>query len=264
MLAPTDTRPDDTRSRKDTPLPSPRRLAPLPRRAAWYDPCKRAADLVLALLLLVATAPLLFLGLVLVKLTSRGPVFYTQTRVGRGGRPFTLYKLRTMIHQCESLTGPQWSRPGDPRVTPVGRFLRRTHLDELPQLWNILKGEMSLNGPRPERPEFVPQLEQAVPHYRERLRVRPGLTGLAQVQLPPDTDLESVRLKLAYDLYYVRACSLWLDVRLLLCTALKVCGVPGPALRVLFRIPRREAVLQAYRALSPEPRPAVAACVQPA
>jgi lipopolysaccharide/colanic/teichoic acid biosynthesis glycosyltransferase len=263
MLAPSETRQEETRSRKDTPLPPPRRFAP-PRSPTWYDVSKRTGDCVLAVLLLAATVPLLVLAMLLIKMTSHGPVFYTQTRVGRRGRPFTLYKLRTMIHQCESLTGPQWSPPGDPRITPVGRFLRSCHIDELPQFWNVLRGEMSLSGPRPERPEFVPQLEQAIPHYRDRLLVRPGLTGLAQVQLPPDTDLESVRLKLAYDLYYVRKLGFWLDLRILLSTALKVLGVPFPVLRLLFKIPRREVVVSAYRSLKPEPRPAVAPYVQPA
>ena len=131
-----------------------------------------------------------------------------------------------MIHNCESLTGPRWSMPGDPRITPVGWFLRRTHLDELPQLLNVLRGEMSLIGPRPERPEFVPELERELPGYTQRLAVRPGVTGLAQVQLPPDTDLDSVRRKLAHDLYYIRHVSPWLDLRLLVCTAFYALGVP--------------------------------------
>jgi lipopolysaccharide/colanic/teichoic acid biosynthesis glycosyltransferase len=197
----------------------------------------------------VLTLPLLLLAVLLVKLTSRGPVIYSQTRLGLRGRPFTIFKLRTMIHECESLTGACWSTPGDPRVTAVGHFLRRTHLDELPQLWNVLRGDMSLVGPRPERPEFAPQLERAVPHYRERLLVRPGVTGLAQVQLPPDSDLESVRRKLAYDLYYVQRWGLWLDLRLILCTAFKMVGVPFGGLRALFRIPRKETIEHAYRRL---------------
>ena len=135
---------------------------------------------------------------IVVKLTSRGPAFYTQIRLGQDGRAYAIYKLRTMTHDCEKLSGPQWSKKGDCRVTAVGRLLRRSHLDELPQLWNVLRGEMSLIGPRPERPEFVPRLERSLPHYRARLHVRPGVTGLAQVQLPPDTDLGSVRRKLAY------------------------------------------------------------------
>jgi lipopolysaccharide/colanic/teichoic acid biosynthesis glycosyltransferase len=131
-----------------------------------------------------------------------------------------------MTHNCEARGGARWCLPGDPRVTAVGRLLRATHLDELPQLWNILKGDMSLVGPRPERPEFVVQLEKVLPQYRERLRVRPGVTGLAQVQLPPDIDVESVRRKLACDLAYVRHLGLWLDLCLLALTALHLTGVP--------------------------------------
>jgi lipopolysaccharide/colanic/teichoic acid biosynthesis glycosyltransferase len=244
--------PQPARNRLDRPLAArlvvpprvpPVTLAPL----GIYGVCKRAGDVTCALVLLVLTAPLLLVAMLLVKLTSRGPALYTQTRVARGGRPFTIYKLRTMIHKCESLTGARWSVPGDPRVTPVGRFLRRTHLDELPQLWNVLRGDMSLVGPRPERPEFVPQLEQAIPSYRERLAVRPGVTGLAQVQLPPDTDLESVRVKLAYDLYYARNIGFWLDLRLALATACKMIGLPFRVLRRLFRLPARDTIENAYR-----------------
>src|SRR5207249_2052434 len=137
-------------------------------------------------------------------------------------------------------SGPRWSTAGDPRVTPLGRILRKTHIDELPQLWNVLRGDMSLVGPRPERPEFIPQLQQAIPHYRDRLLVRPGLTGLAQVQLPPDTDLGSVRIKLAYDLYYVRRRGPWLDCRILFGTAFHVAGVSWTVLGKLALIPRRD------------------------
>jgi lipopolysaccharide/colanic/teichoic acid biosynthesis glycosyltransferase len=176
--------------------------------------------------MLVAAAPVVAICVFLVRLTSRGPGLYRQTRVGLKGRVYMIVKVRTMYHNCEGHSGPKWSPVGDPRVTPLGRFLRRTHLDELPQLWNVLKGEMSLVGPRPERPEFIPTLAQAIPRYRERLNVRPGVTGLAQVQLPADTDLNSVRRKLAYNLHYSQQVSLWLDLRLLLATAGKVLGVP--------------------------------------
>src|SRR5437899_2183004 len=205
--------------------------------------------------MLVVAARLIVLSALFVKLTSRGPAFYTQTRMGRDGKPYTIYKLRSMAHDCEKDSGPCWSRAGDSRVTPVGRFLRRTHLDELPQLWNVLRGDMSLIGPRPERPEFVPQLEQAIPHYRERLAVRPGVTGLAQVQLPPDTDLDSVRVKLAYDLYYARKLGLWLDLRVCFATALKMLGLPFRLLKRLFLFPARETIEAAYRAFGPAPRP---------
>jgi lipopolysaccharide/colanic/teichoic acid biosynthesis glycosyltransferase len=211
-------------------------------RRGWYAPLRRAAECALALVLLLLTAPLIGLASLLVKLTSRGPAFYTQTRVGRHGRIFTIYKLRTMIHNCESLTGPRWAIPGDPRVTWLGHLLRVSHLDELPQLVNVLRGDMSLIGPRPERPEFVQELERAVPYYRERLRVRPGVTGLAQVQLPADSDLDSVRRKLQYDLYYIRKSNFWLDLRILLCTACYVLGVPFRVSGKLFRIPSGEEI----------------------
>ncbi len=220
------------------PLPVPRWR--VMRDSTWYPAGKVALDFVAAVVLLVLLTPVILLAMLLVKLTSRGPAIYTQTRMGLNGKPFTIFKLRTMVYRCERLTGATWSRPGDPRVTPVGRFLRKTHLDELPQLINVILGQMSLVGPRPERPEFLPQLEQEIPHYRERLQVRPGVTGLAQVQLPPDTDLDSVRLKLAYDLYYVQQASFWLDVRIILSTALKMAGLSFALLRRLFRIPARD------------------------
>jgi lipopolysaccharide/colanic/teichoic acid biosynthesis glycosyltransferase len=208
----------------------------------WYPSFKTAADFVLAVVLTVIALPVMAACALAVKLTSRGPAFYTQTRVGRGGRPFTIYKLRTMIHNCESLTGPRWCVPGDPRVTRTGWFLRVTHLDELPQLLNVLRGEMSLVGPRPERPEFLPQLERALPAYRQRLVVRPGVTGLAQVKLPADTDLDSVRRKLAHDLYYVERMSLWLDLRLLAGTALYAAGVKPQITGKLIGVPDSTAI----------------------
>jgi len=197
--------------------------------------------------LLALAAPVIVLTALLVKLTSKGPAFYTQTRLGRFGRPYTIFKIRTMTHNCEKATGACWAAVRDPRITRVGAVLRRTHLDELPQLWNVLRGDMSLVGPRPERPEFLPQLKKVLPNYQDRLLVLPGVTGLAQVRLPADTDLASVRRKLAYDLYYVRHASIWLDFRIILCTALCVVGVPFGVLRELFFIPGEETVETAYR-----------------
>ena len=208
-----------------------------PKDFSWYASCKATGDFVAAIMLIVLTAPLMVLSMILVKLTSRGPVIYSQTRLGRGGRPFTIYKIRTMLHNSEAMTGPRWSTTDDPRITPVGRLLRRTHLDELPQLWNILCGEMSLVGPRPERPEFVTQLERAIPRYRDRLLVRPGVTGLAQVQLPPDTDLKSVWRKQMCDLNYIAQLSLWLDMRILACTAFGFLGIPSAISCKLLRVP---------------------------
>jgi lipopolysaccharide/colanic/teichoic acid biosynthesis glycosyltransferase len=203
---------------------------------------KAALDFVLALGLAILAAPVAAAAALLVKLTSRGPALYTQTRVGLNGRVFRIYKLRTMRHNCEAATGARWATAGDPRVTAVGRLLRRTHLDELPQLWNVLRGDMSLVGPRPERPEFVARLGRDVDGYLDRLAVRPGVTGLAQVQLPADTDLESVRLKLRYDLHYIRHGGPWLDARLILSTALKMFHVPFGVSRVLLGIPSGGAV----------------------
>lgn len=217
----------------------------------WYQGVKVAADFVLATLLTVPVLPVVLFSALLVRLTSRGPAFYTQTRVGLNGRLFAILKLRTMLHNCESLTGPRWSMPGDPRVTPVGWFLRKTHLDELPQLVNVLRGEMSLIGPRPERPEFIPELERSLPSYRQRLNVRPGVSGLAQVQLPPDTDVESVRKKLAHDLYYVRHLSPWLDAKLMLCTAFHAVGVPFRVLSRLLQVPASEQIERATRDVVP-------------
>src|SRR5262249_22636851 len=121
------------------------------RRPVWYDPCKAVIEFSACLVMLVLAAPVVLLAAVLVKLTSRGPAFYTKTRLGQGGREYTIYKLRTMFHDCERHSGARWSTAGDPRITSVGRWLRRSHVDELPQLWNVLRGDMSLVGPRPER-----------------------------------------------------------------------------------------------------------------
>jgi lipopolysaccharide/colanic/teichoic acid biosynthesis glycosyltransferase len=219
------------------------------RSSEWYAGFKVAADWVVAFLLLVLTAPAILVSLVLVKLTSRGPAFYSQTRLGLNGRPYLLHKIRTMYHDCERLTGPRWATPGDSRITPVGRFLRLTHVDELPQLWNVLRGEMSLIGPRPERPEIAVSLDRAIPHYRGRLLIRPGLSGLAQVQLPPDTDLASVRLKLAYDLYYVHYVNFWLDLRLMIATGLYLVRTPFFVARSLLRVPSGDVVEHPYRSV---------------
>jgi lipopolysaccharide/colanic/teichoic acid biosynthesis glycosyltransferase len=229
----------------------PHRPIPAPRRPrGWYDSVKVAIDRLVALALFIPALPIMLLAGLLVKLTSRGPVLYSQVRLGMDGRPFTLYKLRTMIHDCERHTGARWSTPGDPRITPVGRILRSTHLDELPQLWNVLRGDMSLIGPRPERPEIIPKLERGIPHYRDRLHVRPGVTGLAQVQLPPDTDLAGVRRKVAYDLYYIRHLGPWLDLRILACTVLHLFGVPCHGLCRFFLMPDDQSVADGQPALA--------------
>jgi lipopolysaccharide/colanic/teichoic acid biosynthesis glycosyltransferase len=207
-----------------------------------YHVVRRGLDFTAALVLGLAALPIVMLATLAIKLTSRGPAVYTQLRTGRGGRCFTIYKLRTMVDNCESLTGPRWTIPGDPRITPVGWFLRRSHIDELPQLFNVLRGNMSLIGPRPERPEFVHELEKEIPAYGSRHAVLPGITGLAQVQLPPDTDLDSVRRKLLYDVYFVRHLSPLLDARIFVCTLLHLLGVRYATLQTLRLVPGPERV----------------------
>jgi lipopolysaccharide/colanic/teichoic acid biosynthesis glycosyltransferase len=245
MIARADTRENhQVWQNEETPAATSRFWLPLQQ---WYLPCKSAVSFLCALTLLLLSAPVMLLAALLVKLTSAGPAFYSQTRVGKNGRLYLIYKLRTMYHNCETQSGPRWSTPGDPRITPLGRFLRRTHLDELPQLWNVLRGDMCLIGPRPERPEFIPRLAKALPHYTDRLRVKPGMTGLAQVQLPADTDLDSVRRKLAYDLYYVRHVSPWLDLSILFGTLLYLLGLPTRLMPQLRLVPKRQTVEQTYQ-----------------
>jgi lipopolysaccharide/colanic/teichoic acid biosynthesis glycosyltransferase len=215
-----------------------------------YERIKPSLEFAMALVLLVLTGPIMIAAMLLVMLTSRGAPIYFQRRLGHGGKVFTIYKIRTMYQDSERHSGATWSLPGDPRVTPVGHVLRFTHLDELPQLINVLLGEMSLVGPRPERPEFFPKLEHALPDYRRRLAVRPGVTGLAQVQQPPDTDLLSVRRKLNYDLCYVECMSPWLDVRILLATALKCVGVRFALIRRLLVLPDPNASLELELAMT--------------
>ena len=173
---------------------------------------KSAVDRALAGVLLILSLPLIGLAAGLVKLSSPGPAFYRQRRVGRHEKEFTLYKLRTMRTDAEAETGPVLADVADPRVTAVGRHLRTTRIDELPQLFNVLGGSMSLVGPRPERPEFVAEFRRVIPGYIERFQVRPGVTGLAQINAGYRTSAE---LKLKYDLSYIYNYSLWLDLRVL-------------------------------------------------
>ncbi len=215
-------------------------------RSRWF---KRGLDITVAISLLIVLAPVMLLTALAVRLTSPGPVIFRQTRVGLNlragptdrrqsktvppedlgdrrtpgngrrrqqsyGRHFTLYKFRTMRTDAEA-AGAQFATQGDPRVTPIGRWLRRTRLDELPQLWNVLRGEMSMVGPRPERPEFIEQLSDQIPDYLARLGLKPGLTGVAQVVNGYDNNLESFRRKVAFDLLYLQNCCLWNDLKIL-------------------------------------------------
>jgi sugar transferase (PEP-CTERM system associated) len=179
---------------------------------------KRLTDIVLGAVMLVLLLPLMLLTALAIKIDSPGSVFYRQQRVGQFDRPFTLLKFRSMTTDAEAGGSPRWAQRQDPRVTRVGRFIRATRIDELPQLVNVLRGEMSLVGPRPERPHFVEQLARAIPFYRQRSYVKPGLTGWAQVNFPYGASVEDAREKLAYDLYYVKHRSLLLDTVILFST----------------------------------------------
>ncbi len=178
---------------------------------------KRLFDIVASALLLVLTGPVILLFALLVKLDSRGPAFYRQTRVGLFGEPFDVIKLRSMRTDAEA-NGAQWASKDDPRVTRIGQFIRKTRIDELPQAWAVLKGEMSFVGPRPERPEFVAELEQQLPYYAERHMVKPGITGWAQINYPYGASIEDSRHKLEYDLYYAKNYTPFLDLLILLQT----------------------------------------------
>ena len=180
---------------------------------------KRALDIVASLMLLVLTLPTLALAALAIKLDGPGPLLYRQERVGRGGQTFRICKFRTMQVDAESGSGPQWAAVGDPRVTRVGRFLRRMRIDELPQILNVLKGEMSFVGPRPERPSFVQSLAADIPFYAERHRVRPGITGWAQINYPYGASIGDARAKLSYDLYYIKNFSFLFDLLIILSTA---------------------------------------------
>ncbi|WP_298189092.1 TIGR03013 family XrtA/PEP-CTERM system glycosyltransferase [Novosphingobium sp.] len=178
---------------------------------------KRVFDICASLVLLVLTAPVIALFAILVKLDSRGPAFFRQTRVGLYGQSFSLIKLRSMRTDAEK-GGAQWAAKDDPRVTRIGRLIRKLRIDELPQAWTVLKGEMSFVGPRPERPEFVSDLEDKLPYYAERHMVKPGITGWAQINYPYGASIEDSRHKLEYDLYYAKNYSPFLDLLILLQT----------------------------------------------
>jgi exopolysaccharide biosynthesis polyprenyl glycosylphosphotransferase len=172
---------------------------------------KRLASILISisgLLLSLALFPFVVLA---IRLSSRGPVFYKQRRVGRDGSVFDCYKFRTMRADAEADSGPTWAGDDDPRITPVGRFLRLSRLDEIPQLWNVLKGDMSVVGPRPERPEFVDRLSHDIPHYSLRHTIRPGITGWAQIRYKYGASLEDAKEKLRYDLFYIKNMSPGLD-----------------------------------------------------
>lgn len=185
---------------------------------SWEKFAKRFIDITLSMLILLVTLPVFAILYVLIRITSPGPAVFSQERVGLYGKSFTIYKFRTMYQDAEARSGPVWATENDPRITPLGLWLRKLRLDEIPQLFNVLKGEMSLVGPRPERPFFVEKFKKEIPLYSRRLRVRPGITGWAQVKWKYDESLEDVIEKTKYDLFYVENMSLRMDFKILLNT----------------------------------------------
>jgi exopolysaccharide biosynthesis polyprenyl glycosylphosphotransferase len=195
----------------------------------WEEAAKRTLDIVVSATVLIIGLPIWLLVGVLVKLTSKGPIIYSQERIGKDGKPYRIYKFRSMRINAET-SGPQWASKNDPRVTPLGRFLRRSHLDEVPQFWNVLKGDMSLVGPRPERDFFVRKLIEEIPYYNRRHKVRPGITGLYQAMIDKyDENLDDVRMRVKYDLMYIESMSFRLDVKILFRTAYMMLKARGQA-----------------------------------
>jgi exopolysaccharide biosynthesis polyprenyl glycosylphosphotransferase len=184
----------------------------------WARVLKRAIDVAVSMLILTCGLPFVLFVSLAIKLESRGPLLYAQKRVGRGGRLFTLYKFRSMKHNAEADTGPVWAGKNDSRITRVGRIMRKLHIDEFPQFFNVLKGDMSLVGPRPERPAFVDEFRHTIPLYERRMNIKPGITGWAQVKHKYDETLTDVKDKLQYDLFYLENMSLALDLKIILST----------------------------------------------
>lgn len=187
------------------------------REKGFYDKTKRGVDIILAGILIILFLPLWPFIALAIKLEDRGPIFYSQERIGKNKKSFLLVKFRSMIKDAEK-SGAVWAEKEDPRITKVGRFLRKTHLDEIPQMFNILKGDLSLVGPRPERPEFIAQLEKEIPHYHIRHLIKPGFTGWAQIKFRYGRSVMDSFEKFQYDLYYLKNRSFFLDLRILLKT----------------------------------------------
>lgn len=188
----------------------------------WEKKVKRGFDILFSLVVLIITFPLTFIIAILIKLDSKGPIIFKQKRTGQNGKDFNVYKFRSMVQDAEKLSGPVWSTKDDPRITKIGKFIRKVRIDEIPQMLNVLKGEMSLVGPRPERPYFVEKLSKEIPLYKRRLKVRPGITGWAQVKHKYDETIEDVHTKLRYDLFYIENMSLRMDFKILFRTVFVV------------------------------------------
>ena len=223
-------------------------------KAAAYLKRKKLAMRLLAVLAAIPLLPLIGVLIGLVRLTSPGPGIYRQKRIGFKRKPFTIFKLRSMRNDAEKFTGPVWASKNDPRITPIGGFLRVSHLDELPQIFNVIRGDMDFVGPRPERPELMEQLREEVPDIYDRLLAMPGITGLAQVNLPPDQTVDCVRQKLAADCYYIENATLWLDIRLMLATLLRILGIRYHHGAKLLNVTLPSHVLESAMAAAPRRR----------
>lgn len=180
-----------------------------------FEKFKRASDLLLSIFGLAITSPIIGFAAAMIKLSSKGPIIYRQNRVGKNGEIFRIYKLRTMRIDAEKYTGAVWAKENDSRITTVGKILRKAHIDEIPQLFNVIKGEMSIVGPRPERPEMVRDFKVVIRDYEKRLQVKPGITGLAQVWHKYDETIEDVKKKIKYDILYIKRMCLLVDLRIL-------------------------------------------------
>ena len=185
-----------------------------------FQEFKRVFDNIAAGVGIVMAAPVILFTAIVIKIVSPGPAFFKQERAGWGGKPFYIYKLRTMRVDAEKSTGPTWAEEDDPRLIRFGKLIRKMHIDELPQLFNVLKGDMSIVGPRPERPVFVAKLSKEISDYHKRIDVKPGITGLAQVWHKYDETIADVRKKVKYDLLYIREMCLMVDIRILMRTVL--------------------------------------------
>jgi exopolysaccharide biosynthesis polyprenyl glycosylphosphotransferase len=201
-------------------------IAPVQEKFYWYRGVKRIVDLIAATVISILALPLIPFIVLLIKIASEGPMLIRQKRVGLYGRHFILYKFRTMYRDAEK-SGPVWAEKDDPRITPVGRFLRKTRLDELPQLFNVFLNDMSLVGPRPERPYFVSKLKNEIPFHLERLAVKPGITGWAQITCPYADSVEDSREKFIHDIFYIKNISLALDIFIFLKTILIILQEKG-------------------------------------
>jgi lipopolysaccharide/colanic/teichoic acid biosynthesis glycosyltransferase len=232
--------------------------------SGWYASLKPTFDLLAAAVFSILLFPFMVAGWAAIVLTSPGPGLYIQTRTGRNSRSFRIFKIRSMRNDKATAENLNWAEKRDPRITRVGTLLRKLHLDELPQLINVLRGEMSLVGPRPERPEVIKLkgLADEVPGYTLRTQVRPGVTGLAQIQLPADSDITSVRHKVYYDLYYLAHQTAWLDFRICVGTVLKCFLAPETLQKLLF-LPTAEQVRQHFLTLLVEPASDAEAVAEP-